>query len=430
MNGTKCCFGRVCAIAAVCAVGVTILVPLHSRAQAEDKLPTIPFVKSLAELRTLEPLTTIDDWQMRVALADGGEAACWRLIYAHATYVGTNATPGRVPRPKTILGSADLLGPLSYRARDARVQSQDTVVLVHRQEMAELVYVGQYGRAGEYVEVLFAAAFPVSDKDDLRVEVFGHDYGPVAQTTLPKGAMPPRWWFRCLAPVDRSVENKDKEQSYRMALALSAALPYFDGDSRIWIAMQGDQEKRLPPAGSLPGLVPPKAGYEPRYLLPWRDRVKPGDPALRPPTGLGQMEYPLVLSLEQKRFSLRWRAGWTLHRADWCLMCRWWVNDKPVEAPVLEKLPPADNEAIEKLVETLRQTAEITLHATLPSGLNARAGDKVRLQVLYCPAGMVVGIDEFGRQKRCHLIDGGWPDFGPMLSNVLEFEVTKEMIAQ
>ena len=92
------------------------------------------------------------DWELRLGLADGGEAAAdWRLLYCLASYVGP-AGKGSAPKPiDRMPDSAHALGPVSYTARRASLSPDKLTDKIGRQDLDD-VYAGQYGRKGEFVE--------------------------------------------------------------------------------------------------------------------------------------------------------------------------------------------------------------------------------------------------------------------------------------
>jgi hypothetical protein len=168
--------------------------------------PGIAEVKSLAELRKCPPALREGGWELRLGLGDGGEAASdWRLLYCLASYVGHEAKPGSPKPVERMFGSASPLGPVSYRAREAGAQSEMEVQV--RPNRVASVYVGQYGRRGEFVEELYSGTVPLVGKRDIRVQVFSRDIKLIAETVLPLKEEPPHHWQRLLAPQDDKGEG-------------------------------------------------------------------------------------------------------------------------------------------------------------------------------------------------------------------------------
>jgi hypothetical protein len=72
------------------------------------------------------------------------------------------------------------------------------------------------------------------------------------------------------------------------------------------------------------------------------------------------------------------------YRPDWRFLCRWWVNGKPFVPKAVDPIPEKGGGAV--LTPDEEEDLQIELKVT-PKDLKAKSGDKVELQLLYCPNG-------------------------------------------
>ena len=138
----------------------------------------------------------------------------------------------------------------------------------------------------------------------------------------------------------------------------------------------------------------------------------------------GERPAPLKLSLEEGVFVVRCEAG-AIHLPDDFLLARWWVKGMPCLDYALEA------DVLAKLSRMSTEVKETRVAFGLPRFFRAvHAGDRVGLQVLYTPqanqffaapghvASLYSAICAF--QAKLPPV--------PMLSNRIEFVVTKEML--
>ena len=104
------------------------------------------------------------------------------------------------------------------------------------------------------------------------------------------------------------------------------------------------------------------------------------------------------------------------------LLARWWVNGEPVVARLAER------QFAHSGFGQMRQTNEFRVGLGLPESLGKlKRGDRVGLQVLYCPAGFD-RVSKTGAMKQL-MEQMAAASAVPLLSNHLEFELTKELLA-
>ena len=385
--------------------------------------PGIAEVRSLAELRKRAPVLREGDWELRFGLADGGEAAGnWRLLYCLASYVGREAKPGSPEPIERMFGSATHLGPVSYMSHPVFEHPQQCVVGVGKR-MVGVMYMGQYGQRGEFVEELYCGTVPLVGKEDIRVQVYSRDLERIAETILPLKAEPGRHWQRFLAP--RKDEGKDPPPPAVILARPFAAVPSYSSFAPVWAAKRGDEERLTPKGECMPGQLPPAGGYESRYLM---SRPDPNSALLPPADAEEANRMPLSLTLADGQFVLESRRIVRLDEPADCLLARWWVNDRPVAAPLCEEPPQAIRDKAVRMLD-LERRAPLRIPAALPQTLGpVKPGDRIALQVMYCPAGFKVLGDLARRQElvKCGA-DGFFPAFQPLLSNRLEFQATSAM---
>ena len=104
------------------------------------------------------------------------------------------------------------------------------------------------------------------------------------------------------------------------------------------------------------------------------------------------------------------------------LLARWWVNGEPVVAR------PVERQFAHSGFGQVRQTNGFRVGLGLPESLGKlKPGDRVGLQVLYCPAGFD-RVSKTGAMKQL-MEQVAAASAVPLLSNNLEFELTRELLA-
>ena len=131
-------------------------------------------------------------------------------------------------------------------------------------------------------------------------------------------------------------------------------------------------------------------------------------------------EHPLKLSLETGKLLIS-RGGQMLEEMpEDRLLARWWVNGKAVAAPAFER---PDARAFSGHVKVI---PELTVAFGYPSSLGkVKVGDKVALQVMYCPQGFLLSPELMLMHAIAERMNSA--NF-PMVSNKIEFVITPEMI--
>ena len=360
----------------------------------------IPDVRSLDELRRLPPALVRDGWEVRLALADPGQdAGPWKLLYCHATYLG--APDGRwrpLPTPERIAAGARLLGPVSYAlepagARTTRLACPPARTAGPRQE--------------KDVERLYAAAIPAAFQGDWRLTVWSPKPQCIGERVFKVAADRTCAWRVFATRPDRG--NAIVETTPR------PAMPCYADAAPIWRRRGDEQTARHKPRpgrfGFLPGRLPPWPQYEDRYYGGKLRAVK-----------LGEVPYPLELSLKDGWFVVRSHVP----MIDWpedVLLARWWVDGK------LRRMRPPRRAAVvrKERARLVRYAREVKVAFALPRDLGKlQVGRKVSVQVMYaeseyeplCPIPPLLMRAALARGPACP----------PLLSNKLTFALTKQML--
>lgn len=131
---------------------------------------------------------------------------------------------------------------------------------------------------------------------------------------------------------------------------------------------------------------------------------------------LGPIEPRLKLSLKDGVFTIDSGERKMIDMPDENLLARWWVNDKPATQAGLKQQQAA--------ARAVRETSMLQVLFGLPDNLKAaKAGDKVTLQVMYCPE----GFQSVGMKQAMKSHDS--PDaMGLAVSNKLEITLTDAML--
>jgi hypothetical protein len=136
---------------------------------------------------------------------------------------------------------------------------------------------------------------------------------------------------------------------------------------------------------------------------------------------------PLSLSLDNGAFHLRGDKPLT-DWPDYCLLARWWVNDKPVEPQ------RSDRQRLISLGRGVASARDLYIAFGLPDDLGPlKAGDHIALQVLYAPGGYTWIVKSTPHSPWPLLqaqFEGSAPHPAPLLSNRLEFVLTAEQLRQ
>lgn len=408
---------------------------------SQPEVPAIAEVSTFSQLRGLKPVTREGDWDIRLGIADGGKAAqgAWKLLYCHATYVGTAKKPTTMPSITKLPSSNSILGPLHVRVRRVdrkgnAVCLEEYMVCICRNNVVE-VRVSQYGQQGKFGEELYCAAIDTSGKS-VSVCVFrGHygdagGYGSAVARAEIKGMVEDVFYWQPF------LVRWNAEATTKPALSIRmngwASLPLYPQFAPIWAALPGDGKALAPKDDSLPGPLPPTAGYENRYFLRWADLSRFSTKPWRSPETLPSTrpadQYPLVLGLKDGQLIVHLSniADWDKPSAK--LLARWWINGQPVQAHFgqsgLKRPKESDTKDIERVSP---DQPDLSVPLVLPSESGAKLGDRMKLQVLFCPTGFARAGNMVSLGNPRFAETTNYPAFMPMLSNELEFTVTRDM---
>ncbi|MHC4983446.1 MAG: HEAT repeat domain-containing protein, partial [Planctomycetota bacterium] len=397
--------------------------PWEGQAAAGGTPPRIPEVGSLVGLRRLTPVTTLDDWQIRLALAsphDDEEGMPWKLLYAHLRYAGKNE---KVSAPDSPYGRESALGPLGYSVAHAERPEgpfpEPSVTLTKRLKTLPL-----FGEE-RWLERLYCTAVPMPAAGAYRIRV--HGWHSVRRACLAEQVVvvPSAGlcaWSGFAAPATADGDGSPG-QVKELAARPRPGYPQYPRTYPIWVLERGESFVETPISRrSLPGRLP-----APVEWLGFR----PGGVSLR--YKLPEGTHWLGLAHEGDRFILRMRESADL--SDEHLLARWWVNGRGVSVAPAEAAEAAEagEERRPKKDRPIRAgPAEARVRFGLPKMLGpVKAGDKVAVQVMYCPHGYAV----LSRPKpdcRSTLtlskVAGPLLPVLPLLSNRLEFEVTAAML--
>jgi hypothetical protein len=294
-----------------------------------------------------------------------------------------------------------MLGPVFYRFGKAGAER-------HWTHEAALAMTAPRG------EALFAAGIALAWKGRFKLEVVDGAGPLLARRTFTVAKPPPCHWQLFAEPAD--------EDAWTFAVRHQgvAAMPRFHGQIplRTWTGQQ-EAAKRLKRADGTEELLPEDE-------LP-TDRTRPGgseDRALQRTIREGDPpDFPLKLSLEKRAFVIR--SGVKMNDdVELCFLARWWINDKPVPAP-------RTNAAISiERARLVRYRNELRVKFALPEGVkDLKPGDKVGLQVAYCPTGWeMLPVEPSARLAAAFLIRKGLTV--PILSNRLDFNLTRDLLRQ
>lgn len=368
--------------------------PGGETAAVEAPVPEVVEVDSLTALRKLAPVTIGERWQVRVALADAGaEAGPWKLLYCLATWVGEGEPSldfkGEEP--------GAVLGPVFYRLAGEGLEP----------ERSRAALASSAPREG-----LYCAVVPVAYKGRRELRVMASDTRLLMQRTLRVEEPAVCYWQELAVMRDHLVED---QPAFLVTCGKTfAALPMFDSQTPVW-RIDGDRKVlSLGPERGLPGRVPMDLSFDLGAHAP-QEELREGDvPA---PLRLALRDDVLVINSPVEM--LNW--------PDLHLLARWWVNNRPIVPQRSGGL-----RAIH-LGRAIHYQDGMQLGFGLPACLGPlKVGDKVRLQVLYSPGGIIqlpskdLGLDLVQRlatpRRDAAVV--------PLLSNPLEFVVTEAMLAQ
>jgi hypothetical protein len=236
--------------------------------------------------------------------------------------------------------------------------------------------------------MLFVALVQFPSAGRHRLEVRQPDGQAIAAAviTATKDAHHP--WLalqRSGAELEEELQNRGEPLRERLALTTRPAAPRFDGTTPVLLA--GGPVGKVLRSEALPRLAPPAP--DPR----------------------------LTLRFDGKTLDLRSTVPLVMSNPAEHLLCRWWVNGVSVRGGAkhaLENLP-------ERWLGRSAQADHIEIELTNLSELKARSGDRIAVQMLYCPRGWAF-IDG-GRSLREELKMQMGTSAAPLMTNKAEYVV-------
>jgi hypothetical protein len=337
-------------------------------------------VGTVGELRAV-PMVRVDGgWNVRLGYGDSGTAGGpWVVVYCEAAFVGKEGARGPVPeRP-----GFEALGPVMVKA----VWDDEKRVAQQVKDAEVKVADGLYG-----VTVPLRRGTCVISVEDAQ----GH---ALVEKKLVFAEAPAATTWQTFAQPYRRGEA----QGVRVAGASEAATLRIEGRQ-----MLADLEARVREGGgdgvtrlgvaALPGMLPTNAKW---FSAPERDAAF----------------FPLMLTLNEGKFVIRTEGPKVDAWAPGHMLARWWVNKKPVAA---ERRADRGTQELRKVEEADTMVVDFGYPAALGA---VKAGDEIGLQVIYAPHGYDTGdagVMKMAQQRGFSV---------PMWSDVLEFALTKELMA-
>ena len=366
--------------------------PATQPASAPAAARTIADVKTLEDLQNVETIHVNKRWAVRLGLSDGGkDAGPWKLLYCLADFPSVKNTDPALPPPASeVSGVMGSLGPVMFTVDDPQVLQKSL-----------------QPAAGEVMTengLVYCAAIPTAWKGPYRIRVWTWDKRLLAERVISVDEPAPNYWQDL---VGSELYPPTIRPGPYALVGPSAAYPSYEREV-IWNLPRGEAQPLKGQATALPGQIPAGNGM---YLEKTLGREIPKE-ADRP--------NPLNISIAAGRLHIDAPVEME-NPSGHHLLARWWVNGKPV-------MPnPPQNENYR--ASGPRYPAKSFLFPlTLPGHLGAMAGDKVTLQVLYCPLGF-----EYLRPERFRNSERPGQSLGtswrlPLLSEPLEFVATSAML--
>ncbi len=364
--------------------------------------PKITEIESLAQLRQKESIATLEDWQVRVGLADAGDfAGPWRLLCLHLRYTGdADDAQDLSQQPRRHLYNR--VGPLTWRIKPAGGKIPES--LIHE----SLAKVRKLSGQPRPVEYLYVQPVYVWQKGEYDLELFGPRGKELLAATRLRVAQDRHDHWVSLAEMD-----DPRTGTLRIRSSLERRVPKF---STPWVPSWVLRKGRKVPhrmAASLPGRLGPESV--------WPASCYGG----RLPKGKGP-HYPIELEITDQALKIRSLAP--LRQKPDCFLVRWWVDGVPVATPIRDQAEDRVKE-LEKHME--REGGQVlTLPWRIPDYIpGLRAGKTLSLQVLYCPLGAEDLPRPEGGLQRAMPLQKIWSVRLPvMISDAESVKVTDEML--
>lgn len=410
-------------------LAVALACPLH----AED-LPAVPVVKTWAELSAAKSFDLGNGVSVRIGI----EAAQAPRDSGVLLYVLTDGL-----REASLTPSSDQLGPLTVR-----IEHPGTKDLADKELRAAVA-----NRRNWDGLALFCKAVPLPLEGDYRITFFSKDDKALATVTLRSEKTSHHAWTKFRSVRWNEIEDAPQDGTLTGYLSYGdwlPAVPHFASTDPLRI-VTADAAKRDSPLPHLldtpqavekenPDLVAKtqaliralsvddfdareKAMLELRALLP--DAAPEIEKARSLAKDIESRNRLDVLLRLAQTSRLHLRASHTdsfltfpagLH-ASWpedYFLVRWWVNDKPVILKTADERPAFERVGAIRVAEVLRLRWKVDWAL-----LGAKSGDRVGVQLLYCPAGVLeITSDRYNRIQT-------FSEFGqmPIPTNRSEFKL-------
>jgi hypothetical protein len=331
--------------------------------------PAIPVVKTLDDLRKAPPVALARGQELRIGVTEGAESFGGRLLYCLLGESRPDASdPGGDPEA--------WLGPLMVRIIEGRDGNEVTGALPEAPPP----------RGGESFCCTLVPTPAIGTYHVELVEAKGKDR-PAERVVMRS-----------------TIEVKDATPCYWHRFAVAA-----DGDGDRLVMMPQPTAARPRFAGATEFGWPADSKGE--LALDGLDREQP-------------LELSVDLSVAEPQVHVK-ASSQILDSAKDHLLARWWVNGKPIAASSPEA------KAAKPQGWRMSFTKELSMPLVLPKSLGAlKEGDKVSVQLLYCPAGIkpcYAGKPPASKQQQFIPRIISHPASLPRASNVVEIVVTKEL---
>ncbi|MCX5660820.1 MAG: hypothetical protein NTW19_14025 [Planctomycetota bacterium] len=395
--------------------------PSAGAAQTAPGVPAIVDVASLADLRKTEPLRLSEDWTVRVGLAGSGEeGGPWSLLYCLATWTGK----GKDKQPFDFVADGrGVLGPICFSVTDGRDGRAGPKGLEHARRLDEETPFGPQLSRG--ADRLYAAPVAMAWPGRYFVRITTRDGRPLLERELSfKQPRECNWQtFAHDGDPDHYFTTGGDHLAAYPAMSGRWPLAWLDGDT----VMVGNNListcQRSP--RSLPATLPLTGDW---------DDLASGARFMVPHTSMNQeaqrltelsadgARYPLTLELHDDVLAIGSPQP-VLFWADYLMLARWWVNGVAV-------VPKRGSGGFSIMLgRMVSYDSEAKVALRLPAGLGPlKVGDRVGLQVLYCPDGYHMLPAERGQHFDAEPNFGPEPLGIPLESNRIEFKVTKAML--
>ena len=365
----------------------------------------IPEVKTLEQLLALKPVHLTNGPDIRLGISGGGrDAGPWKLLYCHVKH------PEKIKREQRTSGKryGEILGPVFFvcEAPQFSLEAQVGILEVGRQSDAD--------------EELFCGLVPLAWKGDYLLQIMRPDGGVLQEKKFTVATETACLWRNFV--VERpSPEGQLDTRNNVAARDTGMVHPRYDGTKPIFqtrgemklIKAAGGKTRRAEHDNFLPGAIP----LDDIWVF-----LRQHKPESR---RVGEESFPLKLTLDKTAFVLESPVP-MLDEFEDTLLARWWVNGKPI-------VPGRSNGSpLEGGARNIIFLKTVRVGFDLPKDLGLlKEGDRVKLQVLYNSHGYlpITTHRPEGEVVRMMLLGEDEPA-PPLLSNVLEFTITKELLSR